>query len=185
LRRRPSPTQRDAPRRPRRGRWQQRLSAALGPVLGGVLTDTVGGRFIFWSTHLSGLVAFAMSYRYLRNRVVPRGQGRPHRTDSGRADTRHSHRRMVEGRTRSVPAGPRPGAATMASGRPSSGRTPSHPPHGSRAVLRNGRIGGCAAGDLRDDVRTMGCCSSTAWDSTVARRERVGHGGGILPMPLV
>jgi EmrB/QacA subfamily drug resistance transporter len=46
-------------------------SAALGPVLGGVLTDTVGWRFIFWLNAPVGLVALAMSYRYLRESRGP------------------------------------------------------------------------------------------------------------------
>jgi len=46
-------------------------SAALGPVLGGVLTDTVGWRFIFWLNAPVGLVAFAMSYRYLAESRSP------------------------------------------------------------------------------------------------------------------
>ncbi len=40
-------------------------SAALGPVLGGVLTDSVGWRYIFWLNAPVVLVAIAMSWRYL------------------------------------------------------------------------------------------------------------------------
>ncbi len=40
-------------------------SAAIGPILGGVLTDTVGWRFIFWLNAPVGLAALLMSYRYL------------------------------------------------------------------------------------------------------------------------
>jgi MFS family permease len=46
-------------------------SAALGPVLGGVLTDTVGWRFIFWLNAPVGLVALAMSYRHLSESRSP------------------------------------------------------------------------------------------------------------------
>jgi EmrB/QacA subfamily drug resistance transporter len=40
-------------------------SAALGPIVGGVLTDTLGWRYIFWLNAPVGLVALAMSFRYL------------------------------------------------------------------------------------------------------------------------
>lgn len=40
-------------------------SAALGPVIGGILTDTTGWRFIFWLNVPVGAAAIAMSYRYL------------------------------------------------------------------------------------------------------------------------
>jgi MFS transporter, DHA2 family, methylenomycin A resistance protein len=40
-------------------------SAALGPVLGGVLTDALSWRYIFWLNAPVVLVAIAMSYRYL------------------------------------------------------------------------------------------------------------------------
>jgi EmrB/QacA subfamily drug resistance transporter len=40
-------------------------SAALGPVLGGVLTDTLGWRYIFWFNTPVVLVALAMSWHYL------------------------------------------------------------------------------------------------------------------------
>jgi EmrB/QacA subfamily drug resistance transporter len=40
-------------------------SAALGPIVGGVLTDTLGWRCIFWLNAPIGVVAMAMSYRYL------------------------------------------------------------------------------------------------------------------------
>ncbi|MFH5228946.1 MFS transporter [Antrihabitans spumae] len=56
-------------------------SAALGPIVGGFLTDSVGWRYIFWVNAPVGLVALAMSLRYLpesRNpvagRVDPFGQ---------------------------------------------------------------------------------------------------------------
>jgi EmrB/QacA subfamily drug resistance transporter len=47
-------------------------SAALGPVLGGVLTDTVGWRVIFLLNVPVGLVALAMSFRYLPESRNPR-----------------------------------------------------------------------------------------------------------------
>jgi EmrB/QacA subfamily drug resistance transporter len=40
-------------------------SAALGPIVGGVLTDTLGWRYIFWLNAPVVLVALAMSFRYL------------------------------------------------------------------------------------------------------------------------
>jgi EmrB/QacA subfamily drug resistance transporter len=46
-------------------------SAALGPVLGGVLTDSVGWRFIFWLNVPVGLAALAMSRRYLPESANP------------------------------------------------------------------------------------------------------------------
>jgi EmrB/QacA subfamily drug resistance transporter len=56
-------------------------SAALGPIIGGVLTDSLGWRYIFWLNAPVGLVALAMSFRYLpesRNpsagKVDPLGQ---------------------------------------------------------------------------------------------------------------
>lgn len=50
-------------------------SAALGPVVGGFLSDTLGWRFIFWINAPVGLAALAMSYRYLpesRNPAPPK-----------------------------------------------------------------------------------------------------------------
>jgi MFS transporter, DHA2 family, methylenomycin A resistance protein len=40
-------------------------SAAVGPIVGGLLSDTLGWRFIFWLNVPVGLAALAMSYRYL------------------------------------------------------------------------------------------------------------------------
>jgi predicted MFS family arabinose efflux permease len=40
-------------------------SAALGPIVGGVLTDSLGWRYIFWLNAPIGVVALAMSLRYL------------------------------------------------------------------------------------------------------------------------
>ena len=40
-------------------------SAALGPIVGGVLTDSLGWRYIFWLNAPVGVVALAMSFRYL------------------------------------------------------------------------------------------------------------------------
>jgi EmrB/QacA subfamily drug resistance transporter len=41
------------------------MSTAIGPILGGVLTDTVGWRFIFWLNLPIGLLALLMTTRYL------------------------------------------------------------------------------------------------------------------------
>jgi EmrB/QacA subfamily drug resistance transporter len=41
------------------------LSTAIGPVLGGVLTDTVGWRYIFWLNIPVALLALLMTVRYL------------------------------------------------------------------------------------------------------------------------
>jgi DHA2 family methylenomycin A resistance protein-like MFS transporter len=50
-------------------------SAALGPVIGGVLTDTAGWRFIFWLNGPVCLLALAMSLRYLPESRNPRPAG--------------------------------------------------------------------------------------------------------------
>src|SRR5882757_8441036 len=41
------------------------LSTAIGPILGGVLTDTVGWRYIFWLNVPVGLLALVMTRLYL------------------------------------------------------------------------------------------------------------------------
>ncbi|RDH74620.1 MFS transporter [Mycolicibacterium moriokaense] len=41
------------------------LSTAIGPILGGVLTDTLGWRYIFWLNIPVGLVALLMTIRHL------------------------------------------------------------------------------------------------------------------------
>jgi EmrB/QacA subfamily drug resistance transporter len=41
------------------------MSTAIGPIIGGVLTDTLGWRYIFWLNAPVGLVALLMTYRYL------------------------------------------------------------------------------------------------------------------------
>jgi EmrB/QacA subfamily drug resistance transporter len=41
------------------------MSSAIGPVLGGALTDTIGWRFIFWLNVPVGVAALLMTYRYL------------------------------------------------------------------------------------------------------------------------
>ena len=41
------------------------LSTAIGPILGGVLTDTLGWRYIFWLNAPVGVLALLMTYRYL------------------------------------------------------------------------------------------------------------------------
>jgi EmrB/QacA subfamily drug resistance transporter len=41
------------------------MSTAVGPILGGVLTDSLGWRYIFWLNAPVGVVALLMTYRYL------------------------------------------------------------------------------------------------------------------------
>ncbi|MDT5099595.1 MAG: hypothetical protein QOC76_3332 [Mycobacterium sp.] len=41
------------------------MSTALGPILGGVLTDTIGWRYIFWLNIPVGLLALLMTRRFL------------------------------------------------------------------------------------------------------------------------
>ena len=41
------------------------MSTAIGPILGGVLTDTIGWRYIFWLNVPVGLLALLMTRRYL------------------------------------------------------------------------------------------------------------------------
>src|SRR5690349_11887448 len=41
------------------------MSTAIGPMLGGVLTDTVGWRYIFWLNVPVGVLALLMARRYL------------------------------------------------------------------------------------------------------------------------
>src|ERR1700752_5162107 len=41
------------------------MSTAMGPILGGVLTDTIGWRYIFWLNAPVGVIALLMTYRYL------------------------------------------------------------------------------------------------------------------------
>jgi EmrB/QacA subfamily drug resistance transporter len=41
------------------------MSTAIGPILGGVLTDSLGWRYIFWLNAPVGVMALLMSYRHL------------------------------------------------------------------------------------------------------------------------
>src|SRR5262245_48799183 len=41
------------------------MSTAIGPILGGVLTDSLGWRYIFWLNAPVGVIALLMAYRYL------------------------------------------------------------------------------------------------------------------------
>jgi MFS transporter, DHA2 family, methylenomycin A resistance protein len=50
-------------------------STAIGPVLGGVLTDTLGWRYIFWLNIPVGLAALLMTYRYLSESRDPDARG--------------------------------------------------------------------------------------------------------------
>ncbi len=50
-------------------------STAIGPVLGGVLTDTLGWRYIFWINAPVGLLALLMSHRYLSESRDPDAGG--------------------------------------------------------------------------------------------------------------
>jgi EmrB/QacA subfamily drug resistance transporter len=47
------------------------VAPALGPVLGGLLTDTAGWRWIFYVNVPIGLLALAFGFRYLREHVEP------------------------------------------------------------------------------------------------------------------
>ena len=47
------------------------LSTAIGPILGGVLTDSLGWRYIFWINAPVGLVALFMTNRYLHESRDP------------------------------------------------------------------------------------------------------------------
>jgi EmrB/QacA subfamily drug resistance transporter len=50
-------------------------STAIGPVLGGLLTDTLGWRYIFWINIPVGLAALLMTYRYLSESRDPDARG--------------------------------------------------------------------------------------------------------------
>jgi MFS family permease len=50
-------------------------STALGPVLGGILTDTLGWRWIFWVNAPVGLVAVLMTRRCLSESRDPASDG--------------------------------------------------------------------------------------------------------------
>src|ERR1700722_1232036 len=50
-------------------------SAGIRPVLGGVLTDTVGWRYIFWINIPVGLAALLMTHRYLSESRDPAARG--------------------------------------------------------------------------------------------------------------
>src|ERR1700676_5104721 len=41
------------------------MSTAIGPILGGVLTDNLGWRYVFWLNAPVGVLALLMTYRYL------------------------------------------------------------------------------------------------------------------------
>jgi EmrB/QacA subfamily drug resistance transporter len=50
------------------------VSMALGPVVGGLLVDTVGWRSIFWINIPIGLVAAALAYRYIPESRAPKAR---------------------------------------------------------------------------------------------------------------
>ena len=50
------------------------VSMALGPVIGGLLVDTVGWRSIFWINIPIGLVAAALAYRYIPESRAPKAR---------------------------------------------------------------------------------------------------------------
>lgn len=52
------------------------LATLVGPILGGVLTDTVGWEWIFFVNVPVGIVAFVVAWR-----LVPDLEGHPHRFD--------------------------------------------------------------------------------------------------------
>ena len=47
------------------------VAPALGPVLGGLLTDTIGWRWIFFVNVPLGIIALAFGWRYLREHSEP------------------------------------------------------------------------------------------------------------------
>ena len=51
------------------------MSTALGPIVGGVLTDTLGWRYIFWLNAPIGVIALLMTYRYLPESRDPDSAG--------------------------------------------------------------------------------------------------------------
>ena len=51
------------------------MSTALGPIVGGVLTDTLGWRYIFWLNAPVGVIALLMTYRYLPESRDPDSAG--------------------------------------------------------------------------------------------------------------
>jgi EmrB/QacA subfamily drug resistance transporter len=51
------------------------MSTAIGPILGGVLTDGLGWRYIFWLNAPVGIVALLMTYRYLPESRDPDAAG--------------------------------------------------------------------------------------------------------------
>ena len=53
------------------------VSMALGPVIGGLLVDSVGWRSIFWINIPIGLVAAALAFRYIPESRAPKAA--PHR----------------------------------------------------------------------------------------------------------
>ena len=50
------------------------MSTAIGPILGGVLTDSLGWRYIFWLNAPVGVAALLMTYRYLPESATPTPQ---------------------------------------------------------------------------------------------------------------
>jgi predicted MFS family arabinose efflux permease len=51
------------------------MSTAIGPILGGLLTDSLGWRYIFWLNAPVGVVALLMTYRYLPESRDPAASG--------------------------------------------------------------------------------------------------------------
>ena len=47
------------------------MSTAIGPILGGVLTDTIGWRYIFWLNVPVGVLALLMTAFTCPNRGTP------------------------------------------------------------------------------------------------------------------
>ena len=67
------------------------MSTAVGPILGGVLTDTIGWRYIFWLNVPVGLLALADDALLSARIPRPRGRARRHRrpdTGDARASAR-------------------------------------------------------------------------------------------------
>ena len=64
---------------------------SLGPVVGGLLVDTIGWRGMFWVNIPVGLVAIALTARFVPESRAPRRAAGP-----GRAGAHHRHARLAD-----------------------------------------------------------------------------------------